>query len=53
MAVDKELLEILCCPDSRVELRELTAAEITAINQEIKQGSVKMVKPLRKSCRKA
>jgi len=51
MAVKKELLEILCCPDSRVELREMTPAEIAAVNKQIAAGSVnfKDGKPVEKA----
>jgi len=53
MAINKELLEILCCPESRVELRELTPAEIAAVNQQIETGAVKFKdgKPVEKALR--
>lgn len=41
MAVDQELLEILCCPETRQDLKVLQAERIAEINQKIAQGGVK------------
>lgn len=38
--MDKELLEILCCPESRQDLRLAEAAELTELNAAIARGSV-------------
>jgi len=39
--VDKELLEILCCPETKQDLTLLDAATVEKINQQIKAGAVK------------
>ncbi len=40
MAIDKELLDILCCPETKVELSVLTQERIDAVNKQISGGSV-------------
>ncbi len=40
MPVSKELLDILCCPKTRVALKELTAEQINKINNEISQKTI-------------
>lgn len=41
MAVAADLLEILCCPDTKVALKVLGEDRISAINKEIATGKVK------------
>ncbi len=41
MGVDKELLDILCCPETKQDLVLVEGEEITKINKKIKDGSVK------------
>jgi uncharacterized protein len=41
--IDKELLELLACPESHQPLREASAAELAAWNAKIAQGGVKNV----------
>ncbi len=41
MAIDKELLDILCCPESKAELKILEKERIEAINNQIAAGKVK------------
>ena len=41
MAIDKELLDILCCPQTKVELAVLPKKRIDAVNQQIAKGGVK------------
>ncbi len=38
--MDKNLLEILCCPSSRVPVRQARRDEIDALNRSIVTGSV-------------
>ncbi len=38
--MDKELLEILCCPESRQDLRLAEAVELSDLNAAIARGSV-------------
>ena len=40
MPVSKELLEILCCPKTRVSLVELTDEQIDAVNKQISSKDV-------------
>ncbi|MCH8503411.1 MAG: Trm112 family protein [Ectothiorhodospiraceae bacterium] len=40
MAVDKKLLEILCCPVSKAPVRSLNRGELTRLNQRIETGGV-------------
>jgi len=51
MPVSKELLDILCCPKTRVGLKELTAKQIQKINTEISQKTINYVdgKPVDKT----
>jgi uncharacterized protein len=39
--VDKELLDILCCPETKQELSLLPEPAIAKINRRIKEGTVK------------
>ena len=39
--VDKELLEILCCPETKQDLTLIDAETVSKINAKIKQGQVK------------
>lgn len=39
--IDKELLDILCCPETRQGLRVLAPAELAALNTDITRGNVK------------
>ncbi len=41
MPVNKQLLEILCCPKTRVGVKELEAAQIEKINAAIIRKAVK------------
>ena len=41
--MDKELLEIVCCPKTRQDLRLADAQELSSLNAAISQGSVKNV----------
>jgi uncharacterized protein len=38
--MDKELLEILCCPQTRQDLRLAEAQELSALNDAIRRGVV-------------
>lgn len=40
MPVNKQLLEILCCPKTRIGLKELTAAQLEKINAAIIRKAV-------------
>ena len=39
--VDKELLDILCCPETKQDLTLVEESAITKINQRIKVGNLK------------
>jgi len=39
--VDKELLDILCCPETKQDLTLIEGDVITKINAKIKEGKVK------------
>jgi uncharacterized protein YbaR (Trm112 family) len=39
--VDKELLDILCCPETKQDLTLLDAAAVEKINKQIKAGTLK------------
>ena len=41
MAVDKVLLDIMCCPETKVDLRQLEQDKVENINAMIKNGAVK------------
>ena len=43
MAVDGKLLEILCCPVSKVPLNRLQRSRLEKLNQAIAAGSVQYV----------
>ena len=40
MAIDRKLLEILCCPVTRVPVERLPAAKLRAVNREIRAGGI-------------
>lgn len=42
MAIDKRLLDILCCPETKQPVRPLTAAQLEALNQAQQNGSLKL-----------
>ena len=44
MAVDAKLLEILCCPVSKVPLNRLERSRLDKLNQSIAAGSVHTVR---------
>ena len=39
--IDKELLAILCCPETKQDVRLFTRAELAALNEKIAEGNVK------------
>ena len=39
--VDKELLDILCCPETKQDLTLIEGAVISRLNDRIKQGTLK------------
>lgn len=39
--VDKKLLDILCCPETKQDVTYVEGAVIKAINKKIEQGSLK------------
>ena len=41
MAVDRKLLEILCCPVTRVPVERLPQAKLQLVNEAIREGRVK------------
>lgn len=41
MAVDRKLLEILCCPVTRTPVERLPAAKLQLVNEAIRGGRVK------------
>ena len=41
MAVDRKLLEILCCPVTRLPMERLPPAKLRAVNDAIREGNVK------------
>ncbi len=41
MPLDRKLLEILCCPATKVPVKELDAGRLEKVNQAIGAGSVK------------
>jgi len=43
MAVDGKLLEILCCPVSKVPLARLERSRLDKLNREIEAGNVQYV----------
>jgi uncharacterized protein YbaR (Trm112 family) len=44
MPVDGKLLEILCCPVSKVPLTRLTASRLKKLNEAISAGEVQYVR---------
>ena len=43
MPIDKQLLDILCCPKTKVDVELLSSDELKQLNEAIKKGSVKNV----------
>ena len=43
MAVDKKLLEILCCPVTKIPVKMLPKPKLNALNERIAAGGVKRV----------
>ena len=41
MAIDRKLLEILCCPVTRVPVERLAPAKLLAVNRAIREGGVR------------
>ena len=41
MPIDKELLEILCCPRTKVPVRMVPADQLAKLNERIAAGAVK------------
>ena len=41
MAVDGRLLEILCCPVTKVPVRRLAKDKLAVLNESVKQGEVR------------
>ena len=41
MPISKELLEILCCPKTRVSINELSTEQIEKINQQLSSKEIK------------
>ena len=40
MPIDPKLLEILCCPASKQPLNQLSAKDLSFVNEQIEQGIV-------------
>ncbi len=40
MPISNELLEILCCPKSKVAVKMVPEADLTAMNARIEQGGI-------------
>lgn len=40
MAIDRKLLEILCCPATHVPVQRLASSKLQAVNREIGAGGV-------------
>ena len=43
MPIDPQLLDILCCPKTKVDVELLSAQELKKLNEAIKKGSVKNI----------
>ena len=43
MPIDRRLLEILCCPATRVALRPVDREGLDRLNQQIRQGDVRRI----------
>ena len=43
MPIDKQLLDILCCPKTKTDVEILSADELSRLNEKIKRGSIKNV----------
>jgi len=41
MPVEKDLLEILCCPETKVELEQLAQKHVDAMNEKIAKNECK------------
>ena len=40
MPIEKKLLDILCCPETKVDVIELTEEDLKKLNDKIKSGKV-------------
>ena len=40
MPIEKKLLDILCCPETKVDIKELGEEELKKLNDKIKSGKV-------------
>ncbi len=43
MPIDKELLDILCCPKTKIDVRLMTKQEVDSLNEKINKGIIKYV----------
>jgi len=43
MPIDKQLLDILCCPKTKIDVEVISVEELNRLNSKIKKGSVKNV----------
>lgn len=43
MPIDKELLDILCCPKTKVDVELLSDTDLTRLNNKIAEGNIKQV----------
>lgn len=43
MPIDKQLLDILCCPKTKTDVEIISTEELNKLNEQIKKGSVKNV----------
>ncbi len=41
--IDKDLLAILCCPESKQDVCLVTSAELAALNEKVAEGNVKNI----------
>ena len=41
--IDKELLDILCCPETKVAVEVLSEDKLKTLNEKIAQGEVKTI----------
>ncbi len=41
MSIDKKLLEILCCPVTKIAVKSLPKAKLQALNASIAQGAIR------------
>jgi len=41
MPIDKQLLDILCCPKTKTDVEVLSVEELNQLNEQVKNGSLK------------